>query len=226
MAVLKRLNAPDFWQMRKKEKKYIVSPSPGPHPKHACIPLGMLLRDYLGYARTMKEARFILNAGYVKVDGCTRKEKNFPVGLMDILSIGNERFVVLPGKSGFYLRKTGMNTKLAKIVKKMSIKKGRMQIGFHDGKNIITDMKDLKTGSVAVFDFVGRKITGVVEMNKGSRVIITSGKKMGHVGKVEKIIITRNSQENKVVVNFGGLKLMIPSSYTFAIPPDMDEIGE
>jgi hypothetical protein len=45
----------------------------------------MLLRDILKYATTGKEAKMIVKQGKVKVDGKTRFDERFPVGLMDVV---------------------------------------------------------------------------------------------------------------------------------------------
>ena len=229
MGIMKRLNAPDFWPVRKKEAKYVVSPSPGPHPKRSCIPLAMILRDYTGHARNMREAREILNSGIVKVDGATRKERNFPVGLMDIVSISSENYLVLPGKNGFYLQKTEADTKMSRIMRKLSSKNGKTQIGFHDGRNmLVSDANGMKTGDVAVVDFAKNEIRSILKMDKGSCIVVTSGKKAGHVGKIHEIIRTQSSQENKVIVDFKDSKVIIPASYAFVIGKDkpLVHIGE
>jgi len=54
---LKRLAAPTAWYIRRKEYKWAVRPSPGPHSMKTSIPLLYIVRDYLGYAKTAREAR-------------------------------------------------------------------------------------------------------------------------------------------------------------------------
>jgi len=53
---LKRLTIPKTWKISKKESKWAVKPSPGKHPISKAIPLGIVIRDMLHYADTMKEA--------------------------------------------------------------------------------------------------------------------------------------------------------------------------
>ena len=67
MSKLKRHAAPKFWPIERKTKKYSVNPSPGPHSKEKCMPLGVILRDVMKAADNMKEAREILLNGFVKV---------------------------------------------------------------------------------------------------------------------------------------------------------------
>ena len=61
---LKRLAAASCLKIKRKEFKWIVKPSPGPHPKNLCIPLAVLIRDYLGFARNMREVKYIFFSIY------------------------------------------------------------------------------------------------------------------------------------------------------------------
>ena len=84
---LKRLNAPRALRLHRKERKWTVRPSPGPHPIEKSIPLGLIIRDYLKLSDTQKEAKRIISNGEVTVDGKTQKNNKFPCGLMDVISI-------------------------------------------------------------------------------------------------------------------------------------------
>jgi len=73
MSHLKRLAAPEFWPIPKKKYTWVFSPSPGPHKKEECIPLAIVVRDILKLAETGKEAKRIIKAGEVIVDGKVRR---------------------------------------------------------------------------------------------------------------------------------------------------------
>ena len=66
-AHLKRLLAPHFWRIPKKESVWVTRPTPGPHSKDASIPLVVILRYILDYAYTNKEARRIIAEGKIEV---------------------------------------------------------------------------------------------------------------------------------------------------------------
>ena len=68
---MKRLSAPKFWMVSRKEKRFVVRPSPGAHRKDRCIPITVVLRDVLKYAANAKEAKQIVKKGLVEVDGRT-----------------------------------------------------------------------------------------------------------------------------------------------------------
>ncbi|MEM3973016.1 MAG: S4 domain-containing protein, partial [Ignisphaera sp.] len=99
---LKRLAAPWFWPILRKEYKWVVKPSPGPHPIDRSLPLLVVIRDVLGLAETAREAKRIIFDGKVYIDGVVRKDYKFPVGVMDTISIPDidfyARFVPYPVK--------------------------------------------------------------------------------------------------------------------------------
>ena len=96
--VLKRLNTPKFLQIKRKHGKFLVKPSPGPHPSRVCLSLLHIVRDLLKYADNYSEAQKLISLGFFKIDGKVVKDKAFPVGLMDVLSIEkiNKNYRVLP----------------------------------------------------------------------------------------------------------------------------------
>ena len=83
---LKRLNAPKPLKIHRKEKTWTVQASPGPHPIEKSVPLGLIIRDYLELADTLKETKRIISNGEILVDGTIRKDYKFPCGLMDVIS--------------------------------------------------------------------------------------------------------------------------------------------
>ena len=97
-ARLKRKPAPRFWPIHRKELPWIVKPSSGSHSLQNCLPLTLVLRDILGVAQTRKEGKFILAQGKVQVNGKVRKKDDFPVGLMDVISMpdANKYYRIMP----------------------------------------------------------------------------------------------------------------------------------
>lgn len=145
---LKRMPAPVFWPIHRKEFKWVVKPKPGPHPSTQALPLLLVVRDQMGLAKTRKEARAIIGKGHVEIDGKPRLEEKFPIGLMDILKIPstNKTYRVIPTlKKGLTLHGTKAEEskfKLCRIENKTTIKGGRIQLNLHDGRNILIRVKD------------------------------------------------------------------------------------
>ncbi len=219
MTRLKRLEVPGHWPIEKKTKKYTVTSMPGPHARSRSLTIAVVLREMLGFAENLKEVREMLNAGAVKVDGHVRKKTGFPVGLMDVLTIGGEHYRVLPGKHGLYLRrleKKEAGFKLQKIAGKTTIKKGATQIHFHDGTNIIADAK-CKTGDVAVFDIESRKIRDMIKQEKGAAVVVIKGNNRGAAGTLEEIKSVKGPGPNIATIDAAGRKITLPLDYVFPV---------
>ncbi len=94
MSRLKRLAAPRMWPMERKRYKYVISLRAGPHSFRTALPLGVFIRDIAKHTETKKETRELMKNGVVKVDGIIRKDQSFPVGFMDVVSIGDDHYRV------------------------------------------------------------------------------------------------------------------------------------
>lgn len=219
MAIVKRLEVPGFWPIEKKTKKYTVALLPGPHSKSNAFTLAIILRELLGYAETLREVKELLNSGTVKIDGTARREAGFPVGLMDIVTVGEEHYRILPGMNGIYMRlldKKEPAFKLKKIVGKTATKNGIIQIHFHDGTNMIADAS-YKTGDVVIFDVQSRKIKDVIKQEKGVHIIVTKGHNVGTVGILDEKRIVKSAGPNIAKISAGDRKITLPLNYIFAI---------
>ena len=84
---LKRLAAPRSWAIPRKTNVYTTKPRPGAHPIERALPLATVIRDMLKLTETGREARRIIGAGEVHVDGRVVKEPKFAVGFMDVVSV-------------------------------------------------------------------------------------------------------------------------------------------
>src|SRR5919198_1658921 len=134
---LKRQMAPTFWNIQRKEGRFILQVKPGPHSKRKAYPLGIVLRDILKVAHTMAEASRIVTSGKIKVDGVVRSSVNFAVGAMDIVELASTgqayRFVPRQSRLLVPISVTDDNEKLVKLIKttsKIVTKGGRIQYGF------------------------------------------------------------------------------------------------
>ena len=84
---IKRLNAPKAIKLHRKERVWSIKTSPGPHKINEAIPLGLIIRDYLKLADTLKETKNVLSNTEILVDGKTIKNHKYSCGLMDVISI-------------------------------------------------------------------------------------------------------------------------------------------
>jgi small subunit ribosomal protein S4e len=197
---LKSKPAPRFWPVHRKEITWTVKPSPGPHSLENCLPLALVLRNILGFAKTRKEAKTIVSQGKVYVDGKVRKEDDFPAGLMDVISIpdADKFFRVMPSVKGLILNpidKEETNFKLCRIENKKVVKNGYVQLNFHDGSNMLVKVVDPKNPQEDVYKTLDtikislpeRQILEHVKMKENDFGIITGGKNIGKYGKIVEI---------------------------------------
>lgn len=194
---LKRKPAPRFWPIHRKDATWIVKPSPGTHAREECMPLAVVLRDCLGYAKTRKEAKTIVSQRRIRVDGEVRAKDGYPVGLADVISMPDiERsFRVLPSSKGLILHpveKEEANFKLCRIEDKRVTKNGNVQLNLHDGTNVLVKIADPKNPQEDTYETLDtvkisipeRQIIESVKMKEKDCAIITGGKNVGKSGKI------------------------------------------
>ena len=230
MTHLKRLVASKHFPIPRKTRTFTISPSPGPHPKTDCIPLGIILKNILKFAETSKEAKKILSSGEILVDGRQRRSHKYPVGVMDIIEMPKIKkyFRVVAKEGKLKLVETDAakaKMKVCKINNKTIVKKGKIQLNLHDGRNILTDNKDYKAGDTVMISIPDQKIEGHFKLEKGALVLITGGKYVGTVGKIVDLITMRGIETNKAVVESEGTQYRTLKDYVFVIGKDKPAIA-
>ena len=209
---LKRNPAPSFWPIRRKEFTWVAKPSSGPHSLENCFPLTLVLRDILGVAKTKKEAGRILSEGKVVVDGKTRRKADFPVGLMDIVSISdmNKFFRLIPSHKGLVLstvNRKEADFKLCRVEDKTTVPNG-VQIALHDGSNILIKVADPKNPQEVVYEtfdvlklsLPDKQVLDCIKTKEGNLAVITGGKNIGKQGKIVEIEKTEAKKRRNALV--------------------------
>lgn len=191
---LKRSKAPKEWKLARKEKKWTINLHPGPHNKEA-IPLAFIVRDYLGHAHTLREAKRILNERKVKINGRVRTDFRFPVGILDVVEITpiQKCYRVLPDEKGIatLIPIEGEETHIRplKILKKQYVKEGKTQLGFHDGTTTIADTQArayIPQGTV-LYDFESHATLDYFPLKKGNYAMIMGGSNVSRSGTITSI---------------------------------------
>jgi small subunit ribosomal protein S4e len=208
----KRKPAPRFWSIHRKELPWIVKPSSGPHSLQSCLPLTIVLRDMLGVAQTRKEVKMILSEGKVQVNGKIRRKDDFPVGLMDVVSMPEvgKFYRVMPSHKGLVLNsisKKEAGFKLARVEDK-SVVKGGVQIALHDGSNIYVKVADPKNPQVVAYDtfdvlkitYPEKQVILSLKTKEGNLAVITGGKNIGKLGKIVEIEKTEAKKRRQALV--------------------------
>ena len=91
--------------------------------------------------------------------------------------------------------------KLVRVTTKTTINKGKLQIGFHDGRSIISDTK-VNVGDVCLIQVPEQKILEVIKLEAGTQGIVTRGHNTGQIGKIEKAFLGSDGV-GRALVRFG-----------------------
>ena len=107
------------------------------------MPLTLVIRDVLGMAKTAREVRFILHNELAKIDGRVVKDTRRGVGLMDVLTLGEDNYrCILDHNGRLQYRSISADEaswKVCRVEGKTTVKGGKTQVNLHDGRNIIVD---------------------------------------------------------------------------------------
>ncbi|MBX5326559.1 MAG: 30S ribosomal protein S4e [Candidatus Bathyarchaeia archaeon] len=210
---LKRKPAPRVWMVKRKKYTWITKPSPGPHPIDQCLPLTLVLRDFLGFAKTAKEAKTIVAQGKVYVDGKICRDEAYPAGIMDIITIpeAERSYRVLPSPKGLILHPVGKEEaafKLCRIENKTTVPNGHVQLNLHDGTCALIRVADPKnpiedtyrTLDTLKINLPTREILGYLKLGKGAHVILVGGKNVGRHGKIVELEETAGQKRRAQLV--------------------------
>jgi len=199
---LKRLNAPRILTVHRKEETWTIKSSPGPHSLEESIPLGLIIRNYLKLADTLKETKRIISNGEIFVDGIIRKNHKYPCGFMDVISIPKIKkdYRVLFNRRGKLIlvpiSSNEANWKLCRIENKTILKGKKIQLNLHDGKNRIVKKDEYKTGDVLKISFKDKKIDDIYKFEKGTVSMIIGGSHIGEIANIEDIETITSSKPN------------------------------
>ena len=222
---LKRQMSPQFWGITRKDKRFVITVRPGPHKKNYAVPTAVFLRDMLKIVTSLREAKTSIYSGKVKIDGVVRKSLHHAIGLMDVIELENvpEIYRLVP-TDGKLLKPVKINNaektkKLVRVVSKSTIKGGKMQIGFHDGRSMISDTA-VNVGDSCLLEIPKQNILDVIKLEQGCQAIVTQGVNAGQVGTVDKIEEGTFSLPRRVLLALGERKIEIPTEMVMVVGKD------
>jgi len=219
---LKRQMAPQFWGITRKNKRFVITVRPGPHKKNYSVPTAVFLRDTLKIVTSLREAKASIYSGKVKIDGVVRKSLHHAIGLMDVVELENvpDIYRLVPSEKKLLtpikINESEKSKKLVRVVSKTTINKGKMQIGFHDGRSLISDIK-VKVGDTCLIQIPDLKILEVIKLESGCQCMVTRGVNAGQIGKIETIEEGTFILPKKAVLALGDRKIEIPADIIMAI---------
>jgi len=222
---LKRQMAPLFWGIARKEKRFVVTVKPGTHKKNYSIPTAVLLRDKMKIVSTLREAKSVIYAGKVTIDGVKRKSLHHGIGLMDVVELDgiSDSYRLVP-KDGTILTPIKINTdeknkKIVKVTGKTSMKGGKTQIKFHDGRTLISD-ELLDVNDSCVLQVPEQKILEVIKLEKNTKILITRGINAGKTGEIKEIKEGTFVLTKRIVTTIDDKLIEIPIRLVIAVGKD------
>ena len=222
---LKRQMAPLFWGIARKEKRFVVTVKPGTHKKNYSIPTAVLLRDKMKVVSTLREAKSVIYAGKVTIDGVKRKSLHHGIGLMDVVELDgiSDSYRLVP-KDGTILTPIKINTdeknkKIVKVTGKTSIKGGKTQIKFHDGRTLISD-ELVDVNDSCVLQIPEQKILEVIKLEKNTKILITRGINAGKTGEIKEIKEGTFVLTKRIVTTIDDKLIEIPIRLVIAVGKD------
>lgn len=219
---MKRLNAPRTLLLHRKEKKWTIRSSPGPHSLSHSIPLGIVIRDYLHLCDTRREAKRILSQGDILIDGVIRKDIQFPLGFMDVISIPSlkKQYRIVFDRRGrlslVTISASDAEWKLLRIENKNTLKGSKIQLNLHDGTNIIAKENTYKVGDVLKIMLKDHSISDVYPRSKGTISFIIGGSHIGEMATLDDVSLIKSSKPNVAKMS-GNNKFTTLERYVFPI---------
>lgn len=215
----------------KKASTWMTKAAPGPHPAKHAIPLGVLVRDVLGIALTLREVRRILAGRMLEVDGRVRTDEKFPVGLMDVVSFpksGKHYRIMIDEKGRLIPHEVGKNeagSKILRVVKKHTVPGGKINITLHDGRNMLAD-NHVHVGDSVVVSLPKAELKTHLKRDKGSRCLVVEGKHAGRIVKLKEIIERKGGKPPEAVVQNKAEEFVTVAKYLFVVDEAFGAKGE
>ena len=204
----------------RKKVKWLLAPAPGMHKKTESISAGVLLRDVLHRAQNLHEAKRILNSGQMLLDG-KKADVKAAVGLMDVISEPAEKKSYRMSLSGENiapkeLKCDSASRKYFKVTGKHTIRGGKTQIAFHDGRTALLD-KNIMTGDTCVLSIPEFKLVAHLKFGTGAKCLVTHGKHTGEIATLEKLIERPGSHDTEALMASESGKFVTVSKYLFVV---------
>ncbi|MCK5107237.1 MAG: hypothetical protein KAQ83_00765 [Nanoarchaeota archaeon] len=215
---LKRIPSPKTWDIKKKKIRFTTRPLPGPFKFNESLTLTVILRDYLNFVNTMREAKFAVNNNEILINNKRRKDVKNTAGFMDVISFPkmDQYFRLNISKKGkiiiYEIKKTEADLVPSKIKGIKIANKETIQISLAGGKNILTKKKGFKPGDSLILSAKDNKIIEHIKLEKGAFIILTAGKHVGEQGVIETI-----EGNNIIFKTKEGTELETKKRYAYAL---------
>jgi small subunit ribosomal protein S4e len=174
--------------------------------------IGVILRDILGVAKSMREAKRALATRLIKVDGAVVSDLRRGVGIMDVLTVGDIHYRCILDKNGKLrynvIPSKESGVKICRVDGKTTVKGGVTQLNLHDGRNILVDdANKYNTRDSLLLDVNSQKIKSHFKFEGGANCYLIGGSHIGSCAAMKEYIVKRSSKDNEVIFeDFGTIE--------------------
>lgn len=199
----KRQSVPKNWPIARKGTAFVVKSNHGNG-----VPILVVLRDMLKFAKNRKEVKIALNTKTVLINQKEVLNDKNAVCLFDTITIIPSKInyrMSLSNKGKFELieiKEKDAQEKTTKVNNKKTLKGKRVQLNLSDGYNVISDIKCNVNDSVIV-SLKDKKIISCLELKEKAQAIIIAGKHAGATGNIVAIDKVRKIVE----IDSNGVKI-------------------
>ncbi len=183
---MKALESPTYLGIHRKASKYIMKTRAGRHSMDRSLPMAVFLKKE-GLVDSTADAKKVLSDSKVKVNGKVIRDVKYPIGLSDVITVGDAHYVVgINENAKAVFSKTEKHDEATyKLIRKYKDRKGKLMFGLHDG-SVVPGSADAKVNdSICIGS--DRKIRKVLRLEKGAKCVVIAGVNVGIEGKVEDI---------------------------------------
>ncbi|MBU2052791.1 MAG: hypothetical protein ABIJ14_01425 [Nanoarchaeota archaeon] len=190
---LKRQKAPKRWPIPRKGTKYVVRPNFNPQRG---VPLLIVLRDILKICQNRKEVKNAIHEKKILHNNKLATDDKNSALLFDTISIipSKKHYRLVLSKLGKYsledIKESELNSKIAKIINKKTLKGKKVQLNLRGGGNFISDIK-CNTRDSVVINFKDKKIEKCLPLKEKSKAVVFDGKHAGKHGEINKLMPER-----------------------------------
>ncbi len=184
---LKRQAIPRTWPIARKGTAYLVNPKSDINDG---VPMLIALRDMLKLARNRKEVKKAIQEKKILINNFPAKGDKQGLTLFDKITITplNKTYSLMLNKLGKYCLEEDKDPtkKVAKIINKTQLRNKKIQINLNDGNNFLSEEK-CKTNDSVIIDWEKKKITKIIPLKEGAKIVIFAGKHTGEFGILKNI---------------------------------------
>lgn len=226
----KRISVGRERKLHRKTDTWTMKSKAGTHSKNTSVPLGFLIRELLGIAKTAKEARNVINSGGISVNGVARKDYFFNVGLFDVLDIDliKKRYRLVFDTKGRLvpreISEKGAIEKLSKVSEKRVVKNKQIMITTNEGYNFTGKDFKVNVGGTVKIVLPEKKITSEFAMDKGNLAYVVSGTHVGVTAKITEVAEGTMLKPRLIHMKHGNDKFMTVAKNVFVIGKDKEAV--